>query len=42
VAAGAGVAILPRWIKEQGALPGIRLIELSGTEDTFEPALLTR
>jgi DNA-binding transcriptional LysR family regulator len=41
VAAGAGVAILPASTAEHTTLPGVRLIELAGSADAFEPAVVT-
>jgi DNA-binding transcriptional LysR family regulator len=41
VASGAGVALLPRAVKERHTSPGIRLVDVASTEPAFQYALLT-
>jgi DNA-binding transcriptional LysR family regulator len=42
VAAGAGVALLPASVAQRYATPGVRLVDVVGTELAFEVAVLTR
>jgi len=42
VTAGDGAALLPASVTERYAAPGVRLVELAGTEPAFESAVLTR
>jgi DNA-binding transcriptional LysR family regulator len=41
VASGAGVALLPRSVKERHTSPGVRLVDVTSPEPAFEYALLT-
>jgi DNA-binding transcriptional LysR family regulator len=42
VAAGGGAALLPASVTQRYATPGVRLVDLAGTEAAFEAAVLTR
>jgi DNA-binding transcriptional LysR family regulator len=41
VASGAGIALLPRSVKDRHASPGIRLVDVATAEPGFEYALVT-
>ena len=41
VASGAGIALLPRSVKERHTSPGVRLVDVDSSEPAFEYALLT-
>ena len=41
VASGAGVALLPRSVKQRHTSPGIRFVDVDSPEPAFEYALLT-
>ena len=42
VAAGAGAALLPASVAQRYATPGVRLVDVVGTEPAFEAVVLTR
>jgi DNA-binding transcriptional LysR family regulator len=42
VAAGGGAALLPASVAQRYATPGVRLVDVVGTEPAFETAVLTR
>ena len=42
VAAGGGAALLPASVTQRYATPGVRLVDVVGTEPAFETAVLTR
>jgi DNA-binding transcriptional LysR family regulator len=42
VAAGGGAALLPASVSQRYATPGVRLVDLAGTEPAFETAVLTQ
>ena len=42
VAAGGGAALLPASVAQRYATPGVRLVDVVGTEPAFEAVVLTR